>query len=166
MNAENITVKRTYKFRLITPNTTAGAAQRAVFAQLTGASRVVWNAGVAHLNDRRENPEKYEGTKLKLPSVIPELREEKQWFGKLERSGCAHIVRHPLRRLDTARSAAFGRLKKIKTQRAAGNKKRQQAGFPKFHAKREDESFTVPDGFKDGPVKIANPENAFSSPAS
>ena len=148
MNAETLIVKRTCKFRLITPNTVAGAAQRAMFAQLTGASRVVWNAGVARLQDRRENPEKYEGTKPNLRAVMPELREEKSWFANLERSGCAHILDHPLRRLDTARKAAFGRLKKIQTRRAAGNKTRQQAGFPKFHAKREDESFTIPDGFK------------------
>ena len=158
MEAE-LVVKRTYKRRLVTPNTVAGAAQRAMFAQLTGASRVVWNAGIAYLNDRRQNPEKYEDGKTTVYSgtpevgtrafVFPQLREERQWFAALEQAGCNHILRHPLERLDDARAAAFERLKVISAQRAAGKKTRQKAGFPKFHAKREDESFTVPDGFSD-----------------
>ena len=156
--AQTLTVKRTYKFRLITPNTPAGAAQRATFAQLAGASRVVWNAGVAYLNDRRENPEKYDDGKKRVYAAtalvgtcavaIPQLRETREWFARLETRGCKHILRHPLWRLDDAVDAAFGRLVKIQAQRAAGKSTRQQAGFPKFHAKREDESFTVPDGWK------------------
>ena len=158
MEAE-LVVKRTYKRRLVTPNTVAGAAQRAMFAQLTGASRVVWNAGIAYLNDRRQNPEKYEDGKTTVYSGTPEvgtrafvfsqLREERQWFGPLERAGCNHILRHSLKRLDTARTAAFERLKTIKAQRAAGMQTRKKAGFPKFHAKSRDEFFTVPDGFSD-----------------
>ena len=150
MSAETLVVKRTCKFRLITPNTVAGAAQRAMFAQLTGASRVVWNAGVAHLQDRRQNPEKYEGTKLNLRAVMPELcaDDEKPWFEPLKKSaGCSRILDHSLRRLRTARSNAFDRLEAIKALRAAGIKTRKQAGFPKFHAKREDESFTTQGGF-------------------
>ena len=158
MNAETLIVKRTCKFRLITPNTVAGAAQRAMFAQLTGASRVVWNAGVAYLNDRQKHPEKYDDGKKRVYAgtagvgtravALPRVREERPWFASLERTGCNHILRHPLERLDDSLSAAFGRLNAIKAQRAAGIKTRKKAGFPKFHAKREDESFTVPDGFK------------------
>ena len=156
--AQTLTVKRTYKFRLITPNTPAGAAQRATFAQLAGASRVVWNAGVAYLNDRRENPEKYDDDKKRVYAAtalvgtravaLSQLRETREWFARLEKKGCKHILDHPLERLDNAVDAAFGRLAKIQAQRAAGKSTRQQAGFPKFHAKREDESFTVRDGWK------------------
>ena len=160
--AQTISVKRTYKFRLITPNTPAGAAQRATFAQLAGSSRVVWNAGVAHLADRRKNPEKYEDTKLDLRSAFSELREEKPWFAPLidgneTRPGCFSILDYSLRRLRQSRQRAFDRLKEIKAIRAAGNKTRKKAGFPKFHAKREDESFTVSrwSGSSPSPVRIS-----------
>ena len=160
--AQTLTVKRTYKFRLITPNTPAGAAQRATFAQLAGSSRVVWNAGVAHLADRRKNPEKYEGIKLNLRAAISELREEKPWFAPLidgneTRPGCFSILDYSLQRLRQSRKRAFDRLKEIKAIRAAGNKTRKKAGFPKFHAKREDESFTVSrwSGNSPSPVRIS-----------
>ena len=121
-------ILKTFKFRLV-PH----GKKRKLLAQHAGASRWAWNNGLARLKELREKGEKYPGFYYGLSPWFTRLRraEETKWLGDLS---CA-AVRYALKRLDDAYKKAF------KNVKAKGAK----AGFPKFHARGDDDSFTIPD---------------------
>ena len=130
-------IVKTFKFRLV-----PSAVKARKMAQHAGASRFVWNQGLDYLQKRRAEGKKHVRFMTKeegLCVFFRQLRdsEEYPWLKELS----SHTVRHSLRRLDIAYNTAFGRLKKGGV-----------AGFPKFHSKRADESFTIPEnnGFQMG----------------
>ena len=103
-------------------------------AKHAGASRFIWNRGLAYLNERREKGEKHVGFMTKeigLAAMFTLWRADEELLWLKELSSLS--MRYSLQRLDTAYRHAFQRLKK-----------KQEAGFPKFHAKKTDESFTIP----------------------
>ncbi|MGI9306763.1 MAG: RNA-guided endonuclease InsQ/TnpB family protein [Gammaproteobacteria bacterium] len=128
---------KTFKFRLAPSN-----AQADKMAQHAGASRFVWNAGLAYLQHRRSVKQFRQDENCKFARFMTKdiglaaqfvlLRndEEFAWLKELS----SHAVRFALKRLDIAYQAAFARLAK------GGG----EAGFPKFHRKQDDESFTIP----------------------
>ena len=126
------TISKTFKFRLVP----RPAARRAM-AQHAGASRFVWNQAKAYADKIREDGGKFPGFygEKGFAAWFARLRkeEETRWLGELSSAA----VRYSVKRLDTAYRAAFQRLK-------AGLAAGEQAGFPKFHARRDDESFTIP----------------------
>ena len=125
-------VVKTFKFRLA-----PGAGARVAMAQHAGACRFVWNRAKQHADDLRENGEKFPGFfgENGFAAWFVQLRrdDETRWLNDLS---CA-AVRYSVKRLDLAYRAAFRRLK-------SGLAPGEQAGFPKFHARRDDESFTIP----------------------
>ena len=119
-------IVKTFKFRLV-----PRGEQRKLLAQHAGASRWTWNNGLARLKELREKGEKYPGFYGLSSWFIPLRRaEETKWLGDLS----CHAVRHALKRLDIASKTAF------KNVKAKGAK----AGFPRFHARGDDDSFTLP----------------------
>ena len=138
------TIAKTFKFRLV-PRPDA----RKAMAQHAGACRFVWNMAKHYADAIREGGGKFPGFfgEEGFAAWFVRLRksEETKWLNDLS---CAS-VRYSVKRLDLAYRAAFRRLK---SGLAAG----ESAGFPKFHARRDDESFTIPQAasFKLGPRAI------------
>ena len=135
------TIVKTFKFRLV-PRTDA----RKAMAQHAGACRFVWNQGKQRADKIREDGGKFPGffgpDGLGAWFVRLRAEEDTRWLNDLS---CA-AVRYSVKRLDIAYRAAFRRLK-------SGLAPGEAAGFPKFHARRDDESFTIPQpgSFKLGP---------------
>ncbi len=124
---------KTCKFRLV-----PGRGEAEKMAQHAGASRAVWNCGIAYMESRREIGLKSVRFMTKgdgLAAFFTQLREDGEYSWLKDLSSVS--VRHSLKRLDSAYQAAFRRRK----QGLPPN----EWGFPKFHGRRDDESFTLPD---------------------
>ena len=121
---------KTYRFRIV-----PRPQQAAVLHRYVNACRFVWNAGVEYNNMRRARGYPIVGwTKPKegLCAQFIALRNT-EGFEWLKEIPC-EIARHAMKRLDDAQRAAFTRLK---TGDGA-------AGFPRFHRRAAEGSFTMP----------------------
>ena len=136
-------VNKTYRFR-ITPR----PQQEAVLNRYVGACRFVWNAGIEYNKMRRAMVQiaNADGTlsrgyktvgfmakKEGLAAQFKALRDDEEfaWLKEVP----SNIARYALKRLETAQKAGFERLKKGEGE----------AGFPKFHRRAAEGSFTIPD---------------------
>ena len=121
---------KTYRFRIV-----PRPQQAAILHRYINACRFVWNAGVEYNDMRRARGYSTVGwTKPKegLGAQFIALRNTEgfEWLKEIP----SHIARYPMKRLDDAQRAAFARLKK-------GD---GAAGFPRFHRRAAEGSFTMP----------------------
>ena len=122
---------KTYRFRIV-----PRPQQEAILHRYINACRFVWNAGIEYNNMRRARGYPTVGwTKPKegLGAQFTALRNSEgfEWLKEIPHK----IAKYPMKRLDDAYRAAFARLK---TGDGA-------AGFPRFHRRSAEGSFTIPD---------------------